>query len=137
MRSEGGAAVQVTPNPGSVSVESSDGRYLYYTETTARPSALWRLPFAGGPPVKLIDGVVLGAFALVDAGIYYLDRPLLDQGAFVFNRPNTETRLRYLNFATRQSTTVAGNLGTVGFGLTASPDGGTVFFSRLDSVFDK
>ena len=137
MRSEGGGAVQVTPNPGSVSVESPDGRYLYYTETTERPSALWRLPLAGGPPVKLLDGVVRGAFALVDAGIYYLDRPLLDQGAFVFDRPNTETRLRYFDFATRQSTTVVGNLGAVSFGLTASPDGGTVFFSRLDSVFDE
>ena len=111
------------------------------TSTTSRPRR-GRAPygacrFAGGPPVKLLDGVVLGAFALVDAGIYYLDRPLLDQGAFVLNRPNTETRLQYFDFATRQSTTVAGNLGTVGFGLTASPDGGTVFFSRLDSVFDE
>jgi hypothetical protein len=32
---------------------------------------------------------------------------------------------------------VAENLGTVGFGLTASRDGRTVFFSRVDSSIDE
>ena len=135
--SQGGAAAQVTAGAGSVPVESRDGRDLYYVDSIERPSALWRQPLAGGQPVRLLDGVVLGAFALVDAGIYYIDRPLLPPGGFVFDRPAAEARLQYFDFGTRQSTTVARNLGNVGFGLTASPDGRAVFFSRLDSVFDE
>ena len=36
----------------------------------------------------------------------------------------------YFDFATRRSTTVARNLGNVGVGLTASPDGRTILYSR-------
>ena len=58
---------------------------------------------------------------MVDNGIYYLEQLA------------GETRLRYFDFATRKSTLVAGNLGTVSFGLTASRDGRTILYSRVDS----
>src|SRR5437867_7637364 len=38
------------------------------------PSPLWRVPSSGGTPVKVLDGVVRGAFAVLDRGIYYIDR---------------------------------------------------------------
>ena len=41
--------------------------------------------------------------------------------------------LQFFDFATRRASTVADNLGWVGFGLSASRDGRTVFFSRIDS----
>ena len=135
--SAGGDAAPLTGSTGSVPLESPDGRDLCYVDTIERPSALWRLPLAGGAADAVLDGVVHGAFAVVDAGIYYIDRPRLPPGGFVFDRPAAESRLRYFDFATRQSTTVARNLGYVGFGLTASRDGRTVYFSRLDSVFDE
>jgi len=48
-----------------------------------------------------------------------------------------ETRLQYFDFATRRSTTVARNLGNVFVGpLTASRDGPTIFFTRMDSSVD-
>ena len=57
-------------------------------------------------------------------GIYYIDQP------------SGESRLRFFDFATGKSTTVARNLGVVHLGLTASPDGRTILYSRVDSSVD-
>jgi hypothetical protein len=64
------------------------------------------------------------AFTALNSGIYYIDRPL------------GEARLQFFNFATGKSTTVARNLGDVRLGLTASPDGRTIIYSRVDSSVD-
>jgi Tol biopolymer transport system component len=133
----GGAAVQVTNNAGALAIESHDGRDLYYVEAAERPSSLWRLPPIGGAPVKVLDGVVLGNFDVVEGGIYYIDRLSGEAGVQLTGPPSGETRLQYFDFATGQSTTVARNLGSVGFGLSASPDGRTIFFSRVDSSVDE
>jgi hypothetical protein len=68
---------------------------------------------------------VLGAFALVADGVYYIDRPA------------GESRLRYLDFATHQTRTVARNLGDAYLGLTATPDGRAILFSRVGSSLDE
>ena len=122
----------MTNNVGFAAFESPDGAYLYYTQTMDRPSPLWRLPTSGGVPVKVLDGVVLRAFVVLEGGIYYIDRP---SGESLYAGPG-ETRLQYFDFATRRSTTVARNLGNVGLGLTASPDGRTILYSRVDSSVD-
>jgi Tol biopolymer transport system component len=87
-------------------------------------ASVWRLPPSGRDPVKVLDGMIWFNWSVIDKGIYYVDR----EGG--------ETRLRYLNFATSKSTTVAGNLGEVGAGLAASPDGKTIIFTRMDSAAD-
>ena len=46
-------------------------------------------------------------------------------------------RFDYLDFSTGKSTTVARDLGAVAFGLSASRDGRTVYFSRIDSSVDE
>jgi eukaryotic-like serine/threonine-protein kinase len=137
IRAAGGDTVQVTTNTGALAIESYDGRDLYYVEAADRPSSVWRLPLRGGTPVKVLDGVVLGNFDVVEGGIYYIDRVSGEAGAFSTDRPAGQTRLRYFDFGTRQSTTVAENLGAVGFGLSASRDGRTVFLSRIDSSVDE
>ncbi|HEV8575380.1 MAG TPA: hypothetical protein VGR43_11810, partial [Dehalococcoidia bacterium] len=136
MPASGGAAVQVTNNLGAIAIESHDGRDLYYIEAVDRPSSLWRLPLTGGAPVKVLDGVVLGNFDVVEAGIYYIDRVSGEAGVFYTDRPAGDTRLQYFDFSTRRSTTVARNLGTVGPGLTASRDGRTILYTRVDSSVD-
>ncbi len=124
MPAAGGDAVQVTPNQGGGgAVESPDGSSIYYN-TVAVVSSVWRLPISGGQPVKVIDGVVWFNWWLFENGAYYIDRL------------GGETRLQYLNFATGKSTTVTRNLGEVGAGLTASPDGKTILFTRMDSSAD-
>ena len=72
---------------------------------------MWRLPQGGGPAVKVVEGVVLGNFDVVDGGLYYIDRVSGDASSFG-EVPGLETRLRYFDFGTAQSTTVAHNLGT-------------------------
>jgi hypothetical protein len=88
------------------------------------PGVLWRLSVKSGEPVKLTDGVLSTAFDVVDSGIYYLEQV------------GGETNLRYFDFATHHSIVAAGNLGVAGLGLSASRDGRTILFSRVDSSVD-
>ena len=124
MAAAGGDAVQITSNGAFAGFESPDGAYLYYNQLMESSSPLWRVPSSGGAASKVLDGVVLGAFAVLDRGIYYIDRPV------------GESRLQYFDLATHKSTTVARDLGNVFLGLTASQDGRTIFYSRLDSSLD-
>jgi Tol biopolymer transport system component/predicted Ser/Thr protein kinase len=129
----GGEAIQVTRSAGQAPLESPDGAYLYYVETLDRPSALWRLPVAGGAAEKVLDGVYLANYVVLTRGIYYIDRPSGQSGIHYVDLPVGETRLQYFDFATRKSTTVARNLGNVDLPLTASADGRTILYPRIDS----
>ena len=121
MPAKGGDAVQVTNNGGYTAFESPDGADLYYTQTSFSASSLWRLPVAGGRPVKLLEGVVSRAFSVLQSGIYYIDRP------------DSEARLQFFDFSKGRPAIVAAGLGAIQMGLTASPDGRTILFSRVDS----
>jgi hypothetical protein len=107
---------------GGILGDSRNGLIDY--PQTCRTPALWRVPTAGGKSVKVLDGVVYQAFVVLERGIYYIDRP------------SGETRLEFFDFATRRSKTVARNLGEVHLGLTASHDGRTILYSRVDSSVD-
>jgi eukaryotic-like serine/threonine-protein kinase len=130
----GGPALQVTQGIGSAVSEAPDGAAIYYNEAWDRPSPVWRLPLAGGVAIKLVDGVVLGNFAVVDRGVYYTDRAA--RGTHAATGGARDTRLQFFDFATRRSRTIAPNLGNIGLGLTASADGRTVLYSRVDSSVD-
>jgi hypothetical protein len=138
MPASGGDAVQLTANGGFWALESPDGADLYYVQTVDTPSPLWRLPVAGGDPVKVLEGVVLANFVVLEGGIYYIDRLSGAGGAhFYLDKPSGETRLQYFDFATGTSTTVVNNLGNVvDVPLTASRDGRTILYPRMDSSVD-
>ncbi len=124
MPAAGGEAFQVSPNQGVRSLESPDGRDLYYLKGSME-SPMWRLPTSGGDPVEVLDRVLWFNFWVLEKGAYYIDRV------------EGETRLQYLDFASGKPTTVARNLGEVGWaGLTASPDGRTILFTRVDASTD-
>ena len=133
----GGAPVRITDTVGAITVESNDGRDLFYVEAVERPSPVFRVPVSGGAAVKVLDGVSLGAFDVIEGGIYYIERVSGEAGAFFTDRPGGETRLQYFDFATQRSTTVAHNLGTIASGLSASRDGRIIIFSRVDSSVDE
>jgi serine/threonine protein kinase len=119
----GGDAARVTANAGLTSSESSDGD-LYYSESVdGGPSRLWRRPASGGAAIAVLERILFGSFSLVDRGIYYMDR-------------TSGPRLQYLDLGTGRITTVASGLGNVSAGITASPDGRTILFSRTDSSVD-
>lgn len=124
--SSGGDALQLTFNGGFVASVTRDGTYVYYTQTSGPvASALWRVPTSGGPPEKVLEGVVMRAFAVVEKGVYFIDRP------------SDEARLQFFDFAAARSTTIARNLGEVSNGgLTVSPDGRTILYTRRDSSVD-
>jgi Tol biopolymer transport system component len=69
----------------------------------------------------VLEGVIQRASTVFEKGIYYIDQP------------EGEARLQFYDLATGRSTTVARNLGVVGLGLTVSPDGRTILFSRVTS----
>lgn len=133
----GGDSVQVTSGAAQIPIESYDGRDLYYVDAADRPAGLWRLPLTGGAAVKVLDGVILGLYSVTERGIYYVNRTAGETGGFFTDRPGGETRLQYFDFSTKASTTVATNLGTVSIGLSASRDGRTIFFTRIDSSVDE
>ncbi len=120
----GGQAIQVTDNGGYVGFEAPDGRYLFYTQTLAGPSALWRIPTSGGEPEKVVEGVVWRSFAVLERGIYYIDET-----------PRA-SRLQFFDFATRNISTITTGLGELSYGLTASSDGRTILYTRVDSTID-
>jgi len=64
------------------------------------------------------------AFVVLESGMYYIDRP------------TGEARLQFLDLSTGRATAVARNLGHVRLGLTASPDGSTILYTRVDSSGD-
>jgi Tol biopolymer transport system component/predicted Ser/Thr protein kinase len=118
----GGTAVQVTHNGGYIALESPDGAHVYYTQTIAAASPLWRVSTTGGQPEKIADGVIWRCFAVLDGGVYYVDRA------------GGDTRLQYLELASRRASTVVTGLGQVHYGMTASDDGRTVFYTRVDAT---
>ena len=128
--------MQITSNGAFAGFESPNGAYLYYNQSMDAPSALWRVPSSGGAAVKVLDGVVRGAFAVLDRGIYYIARVPASGGQLYLDQSAGDARLQYFDLATRNSTTVAHDLGNVFLGLTASPDGRTIFYSRVDSSFN-
>lgn len=135
----GGDVVQVTGNGGFAAFESMDGAHVYYTQTPTSASALWRVPTTGGAPVKVLDGVIQRAFAVLERGIYYIEAAAeREPGPPVLGfagRPSWTpgARLRFFDFATRTSAVVS-NLGErISIGLTASPDGRVILYSRIDS----
>jgi Tol biopolymer transport system component len=123
VRSAGGDPVQVTRDSGFISRESLDGNHLYYM-VPGSPAGLWRIPTAGGEPVKLLEGEIAENFDVVEKGIYYVDWL------------KGEARLQFFDFSSEKSAIVARNLGDVRPLLTATPDGRTILYTRLDSSGD-
>ena len=81
MPAAGGAPVQVTNNAGAIAIESYGGD-LFYVDNVNGPGSVWRLPQGGAPAVKVVEGVVLGNFDVVEEGLYYIDRVSGEAGSF-------------------------------------------------------
>jgi len=122
----GGEAVRVSKGPGLLSIESRDGAYLYYGDgvTSGRPGWLIRQSLKTGEVERLVEDVIPTTFAVIDGGIYYLQQI------------SANARIKYFNLATRRSTLIAENIGDATYGISTTPDGRSIFFSRVDSSVD-
>ena len=127
----GNVGSEATPSPSPSATAPSAG---------GTPTPIDELPVAGTLqttiPTEPFDIVTLGAFDVIAEGIYYLDRSG-EAGGFFTDRPGGETRLQYFDLSTRRTTTIARGLGVLGPGLSASRDGRTVYFTRIDSASDE
>ena len=128
---DGGEAIQLTKNGGSSGLESLDGRYFYYINREGEPAPrngwgqVWRVPSQGGTEEVVFDGAAhTHRLALGDDGLYY--HPAAPaEGPWMID---------YLDFSTGQSRTVL-DLGKEPFsGLSLSPDGRSLLYSRLESL---
>lgn len=121
----GGEPVQITDQGGWVSVESFDGRTLYYTKIGTGPSPLFARPVEGGPEKQVLESVLHRNFVVAKEGIYHIDRPG-DDGT---------CPLRLFRFAGGKSEILTRIDGEPGYGLTVSPDGKTILYA-LFSQYD-
>jgi Tol biopolymer transport system component len=103
---------------------SRDGRWIYYSiNRTGGNPIIWKIPASGGEAVRVTNSPASESFESPDgADIYYLDA--WDSSSPVWRQPVSG------------GSPVAPNLGNVGLGLTASPDGRTILYSRIDSSVD-
>jgi Tol biopolymer transport system component len=115
----GGEAVQVTKKGGSYAAESPDGGFLYYLRSweTEENTELWRVPVEGGEETRIIASVCSQFFAVVERGIYFLSG---------WENPSVQ----FFHFATGKIETVARLEGSVAFGLSVSPDGRWLLYSK-------
>ncbi|MFX0145831.1 MAG: LpqB family beta-propeller domain-containing protein, partial [Candidatus Hodarchaeota archaeon] len=69
----GGSPIQVTRRGGNNPVESTDGKFVYYSKATIPPS-IWRVPAEGGeeaPVLEHYSRADYGNWVPVDDGIYF------------------------------------------------------------------
>ena len=122
MPANGGAASQVTTWGGYIPRESLDGKYLYYTQIEER--GIWKIAVAGGEPEKVVDVPAwTGAWAVVEDGIYYLDR-----------EEKSSPGLYWFSFATGEVTrlaTLPGQPRPWGGGLAVSPDRRWILYTQI------
>ena len=116
MPATGGPEVQVTRNGGFWSIESRDGKDLYYVNE----QGLWKIPVAGGDEVEVERSY---SFAPAKNGIYYMEGRDSWSSAFP---------LYFLDFATQRTRTVGVLPGPFGWSMDVSPDGRWIIYGKFD-----
>jgi eukaryotic-like serine/threonine-protein kinase len=132
MPSTGGNGVQITRHGGFISRESVDGRWLYYLHGPAASTELRRVPVDGGDEVTVVGAVFQRGYAITSQGIYFFSEAKAGP-----SRGNVQTgpqagtaMLSYLDLRTGDVKSLA-PVGKADFGLTVTPDGREVLFSRI------
>jgi hypothetical protein len=128
MPASGGEPVALTTGGGFDSVESPDGKFLYYGKERGQPG-IWRIPVAGGQESLVIDQHQAGLWrqwAVIETGLFFItaetpDRPVIE----------------FLTFATGKISPVMAlkkKLPDTASGLSVSPDGRSLLWAQLDQV---
>lgn len=129
MPARGGPARQITFSGGFESMESYDGRYLYYTKGRRVPG-IWRMPVSGGKEELLPELNSVERFRyweLRQSGIYFVQsymRPLLEFFDFATRRV---VALRPLPVPPTDLVR----------GLSVSPDGDYLLYTQSDLILQQ
>jgi len=122
MPAGGGEPVQVSRHIGFASIESPDEKFLYFTESMAPVSRLWKLRLDGGGEEPLQALVFKRNFVPVQDGIYFV-APSATYGF---------PELRFLNFKDGKTILIKTLDSDPAPGLLSiSPDGRSLLFARL------
>lgn len=146
---DGGPAEPVTRNGGSVAFESADGKALYYTKDITGSGGLYSLQFAGGEERQVFaDQVAMRGLVVVPAGVYYMTpmkqgpgrheaSGLAEESRYVFPSGYMHRyEIRFHEFSSGRSWTVAEIPEPVEQGLSVSPDRKTFLFSVISPGAD-
>src|SRR4030095_12880312 len=90
--------------------------------------SIGRMPVAGGAEIRILDHVQGGYWAVLEQGIYFLNRAFLD-------RPNPHTTIEFFSFATTQRPQIAvveKQIPWYGPGFAVSPDGRWILLALID-----
>ena len=119
----GGEPVQVTRNGGLESVESPDGRFLYYTKR-GRKSGFWRMPLGGGEEkfVPELAAVANRYWESSPEGLYFVAPSLTPVLALFHFSDGGVTRV--MDLPVQPS--------PVHRGITISPDGRSILYMQAD-----
>lgn len=118
MRPDGAGKTQVTRNTGYLARESSDGAALLFVK--ADNGGIWSIPIDGGDDTELFGEVDGDKCALGKDGYYCIvDR-------------EGESTLNFLDLRSRTTKAVAKIPGPLGNGLTVSPSGRYLLYTKLD-----
>ncbi|HVN80596.1 MAG TPA: hypothetical protein VMW38_16485, partial [Terriglobia bacterium] len=124
---EGGPVVLVKKlPPGYAPIESADGKSIFFTDrgTDASNEGVWRIPVEGGESEQVLDDVTYWLSYLVwDDGIYFVPRPGPATGGY---------SLRFFEFATRKTKTIAVLGCQFHFCLSVSPDRRWALYDQID-----
>ena len=114
----GGSAERVTHGGASLAHESADGKTLFFMRAYA-DAPLFAQPPSGGPKRKVLECVPEQAFAVGAGGVYHLACEADPSGTPLYLLDPVTGRDRLL-----------GKLGMACLGLTVSPDGKTILYTK-------
>jgi eukaryotic-like serine/threonine-protein kinase len=127
MPAEGGTALQVTSHTGHVAFESSDGKFVYFSERAGEGErnglgGLWRIPVDGGEETQVLPSVTFLNFAIAKEGIYFIPRA----------EGEPRHSIHFFSFASGESWPVLRLTGGVSIGLSVSQDGRTLVYAQKE-----
>ena len=125
----GGNATQLTNTPSVKPIESPDGQHLYFVRNTDDKARLWRSR-PDGSDEKMLEAIP----PLVDAHQWWPS----GSGIYFWAYPKGKPQVDFLDLRTSQTHAIyrPDNLPTLGLaGLSVSPDGKRLVYSRVDERF--
>jgi Tol biopolymer transport system component len=118
----GGTATRITYHGGFDAVASPDGQWIYYIKRLAAVNAIWRVPVAGGVEAMVADGVRPRCFDVTARGLYF------GSGS----PETTTTQLRFLDFASSKTITLASFDRVLRYRLSVSRDDRSILYGEID-----
>ena len=105
-------------------LDSTDGKFLYYSKGSVHGPALWRVPVEGGEEVEILEAISdWSTFVPSERGIYFIPK----------REPTAGASIQFLSLASRKISTVATIHQPVFVGLTVHPDGGSILYTQIDN----